>query len=143
MHLIKHVWLFLVCVSMPFAESLDQVDPSRLEQGSMESRLRAVVQEVDVPPTDRDPAVLGVAEREARRMLAWYRQPEQVDEETRELNAAYTMGLVRLLGESRDPRLIQLLIDYSFMRKASNCSPGSHRPFWSRRRASVPHLPAH
>lgn len=112
---VQGLWLLMVCMPIGSIAGVAQADTDQLEHGSIENRLRVVVEAVNRPREDRESALLRAAEREARRMLGWYQRPEQTDEATRELNAAYTTGLVRLLGESGDRRLIPLLVEYSFM----------------------------
>lgn len=86
-----------------------------MERGSVEQRLAALVEILDVPPDQRDPAVWSAIQREATRVLAYRRRPRppRESDEQRGLNSTYSAGLVRALGESRDPIVIPLLIEYS------------------------------
>src|SRR3972149_5060540 len=84
-----------------------------LTHGSVERRLDALVQILEVPPERRDPQLLTALRLEATRMLAYYRGPRPGDDQERELNSAYAAGLARALGESRDPVVIPLLIEYA------------------------------
>jgi len=97
------------------AADVAQADSTRLERGSVDERRDALEAVRDLPPEGCDAAVLNAIEREAQRMLVWYRGPELVDHDVRDVYALYSMGLLRVLRESRDPRFIPIFVDFSFM----------------------------
>ena len=102
---------FLLC---PDTAAANQRNAAELERGSVAQRLDALQQILDIPPEQRDSKTWSAIEQEAQRMLT-FRRPSGpvVSDAQRELNSAYTAGLVRALGESRNPALIPLLIDYA------------------------------
>ena len=104
---------FVVSLYLCPAAAHPQAPPSPLEQGSSDNRLELLVNIVSIPPEQRGSAVLRSVEREARRMLTYHRGAQREDETERELSSAYAAGLVRVLGESRDPAYIPLLIEYA------------------------------
>ncbi len=90
-----------------------QVEPSRIEQGSTEERLEALVKILKVAPDQRETATWQVLEREARRMLEVRRGLRPGSEEDVEIIMAYSAGLIGALAQWRNPKLIPLLIEYS------------------------------
>lgn len=97
------------------AADVAQADPTRLERGSIDERLDALAAVRDLPPAGRGAVILDAVEREARRMLAWYRKPPQVDHDASDVYDLYSMGLLRVLKESQDPRFIPIFVDFSLM----------------------------
>jgi hypothetical protein len=91
----------------------ERANAAQLETGSVEERLKALVDLLTISPPQREPAIFEAVKREATRMLAYYRRHEQVSDDERELNSAYAAGLVRALGESKDPTIIPTLIAYA------------------------------
>ena len=91
-----------------------QTTIATLERGSLEQRLQALVRILRIAPAQRDPGMLPPIEREAQRMLVYYRESyPAVDEGQRERYSAYAQGLVRALSESKNPDVIPILIGYA------------------------------
>jgi hypothetical protein len=91
----------------------DQPSAASLERGSVEQRLWVLVKILDIPRDQRSPAVWRAIKREATRMLEVRRRPPRDTDDDQEITGAYSAGLVRALGESRDPGNIPILIAYA------------------------------
>lgn len=84
-----------------------------LERGPVELRLEVLVKILETDLGQRGAETRNAVQRELIRMLAHFRGPVPGSHDERDLNTAYAAGLVRALGEWRDPTTIELLIEYA------------------------------
>jgi hypothetical protein len=87
------------------------VRPVDIGSGSVDKRLAAVVRLLKPRAAQPDPNVLSAVRRESLRLLAEYR--EGTSDANPNLNVAYGMALIQLLGATADPAVIPILVDYS------------------------------
>ncbi len=90
-----------------------RVRAADLEHGSVERRLEALAAILEIPPERRDPAMWDALRRESVRMLPYRRGQKRVSEADQETYSTYTMGLLKALGESRDPATIPYLLEFA------------------------------
>ena len=109
--------VYLVAAALLAAAGLTAGQPrppvtaADLERGSVERRLGALVEILDIPAGQRPPAMWAAIRREADRMLDERRHVQLATEDESELHGMYAVGLVRALAELHDPTTIPLLID--------------------------------